>query len=240
MVQTLALIIAEDSKARPWRPRRQPAAWQPQDRGGQGPGSAIAARRCCADLAVLTGGQVIRPEDLGSKLFETRHARKLGSARSSIEHRPRTTRPFIEQRRQAHRDHARCEQNPQTQIEETSSDYDAKNYQERLAKLAGGVAMIRVGGATEVEVEGKEGSRGRRACTRPALPSRKRSSSGRRRRSASRSSRDSRRVETENDEARGVSILISARARADIHADRRKCRPGRRRSHRGKSLSRRS
>jgi chaperonin GroEL len=51
------------------------------------------------------------------------------------------------------------------QIEETTSDYDREKLQERLAKLAGGVAVIRVGGATEVEVKEKQGSRGRRdAC----------------------------------------------------------------------------
>ena len=53
------------------------------------------------------------------------------------------------------------------QIEETTSDYDREKLQERLAKLAGGVAVIRVGGATEDRSEGKEGPRRRRPATPP-------------------------------------------------------------------------
>ncbi len=61
------------------------------------------------------------------------------------------------------------------QIEETSSDYDREKLQERVAKLAGGVAVIKVGAATEVEMKGKK-ARVEDACTRPVRPSRKASS----------------------------------------------------------------
>ena len=65
----------------------------------------------------------------------------------------------------------RCNQ-IRAQIEETTSDYDREKLQERLAKLAGGVAVIRVGGSTEVEVKERK-DRVDDACTRPARRSRK-------------------------------------------------------------------
>ena len=69
---------------------------------------------------------------------------------------------------------ARCRQ-IRAQIEETTSDYDREKLQERLAKLAGGVAVIRVGGSTEVEVKERK-DRVDDACTRPAQQLRKASS----------------------------------------------------------------
>ena len=100
------------------------------------------------DLSILTGGQVIS-EDLGIKL-ENVTVNDLGSAkRVSIDKENTTivngagTKADIQ---------GRCSQ-IRKQIEETTSDYDKEKLQERLAKLAGGVAVIKVGGATEVEVK---------------------------------------------------------------------------------------
>ena len=100
------------------------------------------------DLAILTGGQVIS-EDLGVKL-ESVKITDLGSCKKIKVDKDNSTvvggsgkKSDIE---------ARCNQIRQ-QVEETTSDYDKEKLQERLAKLAGGVAVIKVGGATEVEVK---------------------------------------------------------------------------------------
>ena len=100
------------------------------------------------DLAVLTGGQVIS-EDLGIKL-ENVTLDMLGRAKKVRIDKDNTT--IIDGAGKKTDIEARCTQ-LRAQIEETTSDYDKEKLQERLAKLAGGVAIIRVGGATEVEVK---------------------------------------------------------------------------------------
>ena len=103
------------------------------------------------DLAVVTGGQVIS-EDLGIKL-ENVKITMLGTAKKVRIDKDNTT--VIDGAGKKSDIQARVGQIKQ-QIEETTSDYDKEKLQERLAKLAGGVAVIRVGGATEVEVKEKK------------------------------------------------------------------------------------
>jgi chaperonin GroEL len=103
------------------------------------------------DLAVLTGGQVIS-EDLGIKL-ETVTLDMLGTAKKVRIDKDTTT--IIDGAGNKAEIAARCTQ-LRVQIEETTSDYDKEKLEERLAKLAGGVAIIRVGGSTEVEVKEKK------------------------------------------------------------------------------------
>ena len=100
------------------------------------------------DLATLTGGQVIS-EDLGIKL-ETVTLAMLGKAKKVTIDKETTT--IVEGAGKKADIIGRCNQ-IRAQVEETTSDYDKEKLQERLAKLAGGVAVIRVGGATEVEVK---------------------------------------------------------------------------------------
>jgi chaperonin GroEL len=100
------------------------------------------------DIAILTGGQVIS-EDLGIKL-ENVALDMLGSAKKVRVEKENTT--IIDGAGQKTDIEGRCTQIRQ-QIEETTSDYDREKLQERLAKLAGGVAVIRVGGSTEIEVK---------------------------------------------------------------------------------------
>jgi chaperonin GroEL len=100
------------------------------------------------DIATLTAGQVIS-EDLGIKL-ENVTLDMLGTAKRVIIEKENTT--IIDGAGKKKDIEARCNQ-IRAQIEETTSDYDREKLQERLAKMAGGVAVIRVGGATEVEVK---------------------------------------------------------------------------------------
>ena len=100
------------------------------------------------DIAILTGGQVIS-EDLGIKL-ENVTLDMLGQAKKVSVEKENTT--LIDGAGKKADIEGRCTQIRQ-QIEETTSDYDKEKLQERLAKLAGGVAIIRVGGATEIEVK---------------------------------------------------------------------------------------
>nr|BAC16232.1 groEL [Acetobacter aceti] len=100
------------------------------------------------DIAILTGGQVIS-EDLGIKL-ETVTLNMLGTAKKVHIDKENTT--IVDGAGKADDIKGRVKQ-IRAQIEETSSDYDREKLQERLAKLAGGVAVIRVGGSTEVEVK---------------------------------------------------------------------------------------
>ena len=112
------------------------------------PGFGDRRKAMLQDIAVLTGGQVIS-EDLGIKL-ENVSMDMLGSAkRVSINKDDTVIVDGIGKKKEIQ---ARCTQIRQ-QVEETSSDYDREKLQERLAKLAGGVAVIKVGGATEVEVK---------------------------------------------------------------------------------------
>jgi chaperonin GroEL len=103
------------------------------------------------DIAILTGGQLIS-EDLGIKL-ENVTTSMLGRAKRVIIEKEKTT--IVDGAGKKKEIEARVGQIKQ-QIEETTSDYDREKLQERLAKLAGGVAVIRVGGATEIEVKEKK------------------------------------------------------------------------------------
>jgi chaperonin GroEL len=112
------------------------------------PGFGDRRKAMLEDMAILTGGQMIS-EDLGIKL-ENVTLDMLGKAKKVTIEKENTT---IVDGAGAKKDiQARCNQ-IRAQIEETTSDYDREKLQERLAKLAGGVAVIRVGGATEVEVK---------------------------------------------------------------------------------------
>ncbi|ABS15734.1 MULTISPECIES: chaperonin GroEL [Brucella/Ochrobactrum group] len=115
------------------------------------PGFGDRRKAMLEDIAILTGGQVIS-EDLGIKL-ETVTLDMLGRAKKVSISKENTT--IVDGAGQKAEIDARVSQIKQ-QIEETSSDYDREKLQERLAKLAGGVAVIRVGGATEVEVKEKK------------------------------------------------------------------------------------
>ncbi|MCS6922049.1 MAG: chaperonin GroEL, partial [Elioraea sp.] len=112
------------------------------------PGFGDRRKAMLEDIAILTGGQVIS-EDLGIKL-ENVTLNMLGRAKKVIIEKENTT--IVEGAGKKSDIQGRCNQ-IKAQIEETTSDYDREKLQERLAKLAGGVAVIRVGGATEVEVK---------------------------------------------------------------------------------------
>jgi chaperonin GroEL len=112
------------------------------------PGFGDRRKAMLDDLAVLTGGQVIS-EDLGIKL-EGVTLDMLGTAKKVRIDKDSTT--IIDGAGDKTAIAARCTQ-LRVQVEETTSDYDKEKLQERLAKLAGGVAIIRVGGSTEVEVK---------------------------------------------------------------------------------------
>ena len=112
------------------------------------PGFGDRRKAMLQDIAILTGGQVIS-EELGIKL-ESASMDMLGSAKRVSISKEESTVIDGAGKNKAIKD--RCTQIRQ-QIEETTSDYDKEKLQERLAKLAGGVAVIKVGGATEVEVK---------------------------------------------------------------------------------------
>ncbi len=112
------------------------------------PGFGDRRKAMLDDIAVLTGGQVIS-EELGIKL-ENVTLEMLGKAKKVLIDKENTT--IVEGVGKKVDITARCNQ-IRAQIEETTSDYDKEKLQERLAKLAGGVAIIRVGGASEVEVK---------------------------------------------------------------------------------------
>ena len=103
------------------------------------------------DIAVLTGGQVIT-EEMGRKV-ETAQLSDLGEARRIVINKDDTT--IIEGKGDEAEIKGRVEQ-IKAQIETTTSDYDREKLQERLAKLSGGVAIVRVGAATEVELKEKK------------------------------------------------------------------------------------
>ncbi|MCK9553949.1 chaperonin GroEL, partial [Aquamicrobium sp.] len=112
------------------------------------PGFGDRRKAMMEDIAVLTGGQVISVE-MGTKL-ENVTMDMLGSARKVMITKDDTT--IIDGAGDTDAIAARVTQ-IRAQIEETTSDYDKEKLQERLAKLAGGIAVIRVGGATEIEVK---------------------------------------------------------------------------------------
>jgi chaperonin GroEL len=112
------------------------------------PGFGDRRKAMLEDISILTGGQSIS-EDLGIKLENVTLA-MLGQAKRVLIEKENTT--IIEGAGGHDVIKARCTQ-IRAQVEETTSDYDKEKLQERLAKLAGGVAVIRVGGSTEVEVK---------------------------------------------------------------------------------------
>ncbi len=112
------------------------------------PGFGDRRKAMLEDIAILTGGQVIS-EDLGIKL-ESVTLDMLGTAKRVTITKEDTT--IVDGAGSKGDIEARCKQ-IRAQVEETSSDYDREKLQERLAKLAGGVAVIKVGGASEVEVK---------------------------------------------------------------------------------------
>ena len=112
------------------------------------PGFGDRRKAMLQDIAILTGGQAIS-EDLGIKL-ENVTLNMLGKAKKVMIEKENTT--IVNGAGKKADIEARIAQ-IKAQIEETTSDYDREKLQERLAKLAGGVAVIRVGGATEVEVK---------------------------------------------------------------------------------------
>ena len=112
------------------------------------PGFGDRRKAMLEDLAILTGGQVIS-EDLGIKL-ENVTLDMLGRAKRVLMGKDDTT--VVEGAGKKAEIDGRCGQ-IRAQIEETTSDYDREKLQERLAKIAGGVAVIKVGGSTEVEVK---------------------------------------------------------------------------------------
>ena len=115
------------------------------------PGFGDRRKAMLEDIAILTGGQVIS-EDVGIKL-ENVTLDMLGQAKKVSITKENTT--IVDGAGKKAEIEGRISQ-IKAQIEETSSDYDREKLQERLAKLAGGVAVIRVGGATEVEVKEKK------------------------------------------------------------------------------------
>ena len=112
------------------------------------PGFGDRRKAMLEDIAILTGGQVVS-EDLGIKL-ENITLDMLGTAKKVAINKEETT--VVDGAGKKKDIEGRCGQ-IRAQIEETTSDYDREKLQERLAKLAGGVAVIRVGGATEIEVK---------------------------------------------------------------------------------------
>jgi len=112
------------------------------------PGFGDRRKAMLEDIAILTGGQLVS-EDLGIKL-ENVGLDMLGTAKKISITKEETT--IVDGAGKKGDIQGRCGQ-IRAQVEETSSDYDREKLQERLAKLAGGVAVIRVGGATEIEVK---------------------------------------------------------------------------------------
>src|SRR5687767_8264966 len=115
------------------------------------PGFGDRRKAMLEDIAILTGGQVIS-EDLGIKL-EHVTMDMLGKAKRVLISKEETT--IVDGAGDKKAIEGRCTQ-IRSQIEDTTSDYDREKLQERLAKLAGGVAVIKVGGSTEVEVKEKK------------------------------------------------------------------------------------
>ncbi len=115
------------------------------------PGFGDRRKAMLEDIAILTGGQVVS-EDLGIKL-ENVSLDMLGTAKKVNISKENTV--IVDGAGKKKEIEGRVNQ-IKAQVEETSSDYDREKLQERLAKLAGGVAVIRVGGATEIEVKEKK------------------------------------------------------------------------------------
>ncbi len=119
--------------------------------GVKAPGFGDRRKAMLEDIAILTGGQVIT-EEAGRKL-DSATVTDLGRARRVTSDKDETT--FVEGKGSQEKIMARVKQ-IKAQVEETTSDFDKEKLQERLAKLAGGVAVIKVGAATEVELKEKK------------------------------------------------------------------------------------
>jgi chaperonin GroEL len=119
--------------------------------GIKAPGFGDRRKAMLQDIAILTGGTLIS-EEIGRKL-DSATLEDLGRARRVVSDKDNTT--FIEGRGNEKAIKARIEQ-IRAQIETTTSDFDREKLQERLAKLAGGVAVLKVGGATEPELKEKK------------------------------------------------------------------------------------
>jgi chaperonin GroEL len=119
--------------------------------GVKAPGFGDRRKAMLEDIAILTGGQVIT-EEAGRKLDATT-IQDLGRVRRVTADKDETT--FVEGKGDQDKIMARVKQ-IKAQVEETTSDFDKEKLQERLAKLAGGVAIIKVGAATEVELKEKK------------------------------------------------------------------------------------
>lgn len=129
------------------------------------PGFGDRRKSIMEDIAVLTGGQLIS-EDLGMKLESVTPA-QLGQAKRIIVTKDDTT--IVDGNGESSAVKGRCE-SIKKQMADTTSDYDREKLQERLAKLSGGVAILKVGGATEVEVkERKDRVEDALAATRAAM-----------------------------------------------------------------------
>lgn len=115
------------------------------------PGFGDRRKSLLQDLAILTGGQLVS-EELGIKLEQVT-IEMLGRVKKAVIKKEDTT--IVEGLGKKEEIDSRCEQ-IKRQIEESTSDYDKEKLQERLAKLTGGVAVIRVGAATEVEMKEKK------------------------------------------------------------------------------------
>src|SRR5205823_5287443 len=118
------------------------------------PGFGDRRKAMLQDIAVLTGGQFIS-EDLGIKL-ENVELEQLGRARTVRVEKESTTIISEADKKQKAEIEKRIKQ-IRAQMEQTESDYDKEKFSERLAKLTGGVAIVRVGAATEAEMKQKKG-----------------------------------------------------------------------------------
>ncbi len=116
------------------------------------PGFGDRRKAMLEDIAILTGGQVIS-EELGLSLEKARPEEHLGTAKKVIVTKDNTT--IIDGAGKTSDIEARVKQ-IRAQIEESTSDYDKEKLQERVAKLAGGVAVVKVGAATEIEMKEKK------------------------------------------------------------------------------------
>jgi chaperonin GroEL len=115
------------------------------------PGFGDRRKAILEDIAILTGGQLIS-EDIGMKL-ESATLDQLGQAKKIVISKDDTT--IVANSSESENVNTRCSQ-IKREIEETTSDYDLEKLQERLAKLSGGVAILKVGGATEISVKEKK------------------------------------------------------------------------------------
>jgi chaperonin GroEL len=119
--------------------------------GVKAPGFGDRRKRMLEDIAIVSGGEVIT-EEMGLKLENTKLS-QLGSARKIVVDKDTTT--IIDGAGEAEAIKGRIKQ-LKSEIENTDSDFDREKLQERLAKLAGGVAVVKVGAATEVEIKEKK------------------------------------------------------------------------------------